>query len=119
MTSNVDVYASSEILKSPSDIINFSKSLASFTFVAKNSLDYNIQYPTSFCNCYVFGLGLAKNQASSTNGNTSIIALTHYYTKIVNNKYVIKVRLVCDTKFPLVAGQTYAWMLIFPDDISL
>ena len=119
MTSNVDVYVSSTITASSSKISNIEKSLASFAFVAKTSLGYEIQYPTSFCNCYVFDNQLAINKASSSNSSKNDIGFTHTYYKTGTNKYVIKVKLVCNSTYPLVAGQTYAWMLIFPDDISL
>lgn len=119
MKSNVEVFTSSTLSTTSSKISKLEKSLASFMFVAKNSLDYTIQYPTSFCNCYVFGSQLATNSTSSSNSSSIDIGFTHYYYKTGTNKYVIKVELVCNSKYPLVAGQTYVWMLIFPDDISL
>lgn len=119
ITKNTDVYASSSIRTTSSKMEKLIASIFSIMFVSKTSNDYTIQYPTSYFNARVWGVDLANNRTNASTGSLSTIGRTLYYTQVGTNLYEIRASLLAKSTYPLVAGQTYAWMLIFPDDISL
>ncbi len=116
--SHVSVFTSRVITPSSSVISGIIDRCTSLTFVIKTD---NIQYPTTFFNGNVFGETIGYNNNSSSSSSTTAYFSTHSKIQITTGGYGygIRVRLPANKTYPMVSGQTYAWMLLYPDDISL
>ena len=118
ITSYVPVFTSGAITPSSSVISGIIARCISLTFVIKTD---NIQYPTTFFNGNVFGEIIGYNKNSSSSSSTIGRFSTHSKVKVTTggHGYGIGVDLPADKTYPMVSGQTYAWMLLYTDDISL
>ena len=118
ITSYVSVFTSRVITPSSSAISAIINRFISLTFVINTD---NVQYPTTFFNGNVFGEKIGYNKDSSSSANTTGYFSTLSRVKITTGGYGygINVALPANTTYPMVAGQTYAWMLLYTDDISL
>ena len=118
ITSYVQVFTSGVIAPSSSVISGIIKRCISLTFVIKTD---NIQYPTTFFNGKVFGetIGYNKDSSSSSSALGRFYTLSSIQITTGGFGYGISVHLPADTTYPMVSGQTYAWMLLYTDDISL
>ena len=118
ITSYVRVFTSGAITPSSSVISGIIKRCISLTFVIKTD---NIQYPTTFFNGNVFGETIGYNKDSSSSSSTIARFSTHSNVKVTTGGYGygIGVNLPADKTYPMVSGQTYAWMFLYADDISV
>lgn len=118
ITSYVSVFKSGAITPSSSVISGIIERCISLTFVIKTD---NIQYPTTFFNGYVFGETICYNKTSPSSTSQTGYFSTFGSVKVTTGGYGygIEVSLPANTTYPMVSGQTYAWMLLYPDDIPL
>lgn len=118
ITSPVLVFKSGVITQSSNEISDIIGRFISLTFVINTD---NIQYPTTFFNGSVLGETVGYNKSSSSSADTAGRFSTISKIQITTGGYGygIRVRLPANTTYPMVSGQTYAWMLLYPDDISL
>lgn len=118
ITSTIYVYRTKKLGITSSSVSNINKRCVAITFL-DISLTDEIIYPTAGFNAYVLGKGLNYNYSSSSSGSEKLISNALHGHKIGTNSYGMEVRLACNGSYPLKAGNTYRWVLLAPDDISI
>lgn len=118
ITSTIYVYRTKKLGINAASVSDINKRCVAITFL-DISLTDEIIYPTAGYNAFVLGKGLNYNYSSSSSGSSRFISNALGNHKIDTNSYGMEVILACNSSYPLKAGNTYRWVLLAPDDISI
>ena len=118
ITSTIYVYRTKKLGIYGTSVSDINKRCVAITFL-DISLTDEIIYPTAGYNAFALGKGLNYNYSSSSLGATKLISNALGYHKMGTNSYGMEVILACNSSYPLKAGNTYRWVLLAPDDISI